>query len=187
MILLNRKVVGVSEPALSRFLLRARRAAGVRGTVNLLVTSSAAMRLLNRQFRRLDKPTDVLSFPAEAAAGGKSHRSSKRPALVGEIAISGEIAVENARRLGHPAAVEIKILALHGLLHLAGFDHERDNGEMARKEVQLRQVLKLPATLIERAEMDEDGPGATSRKRISMNSRSTSRSASSAKRTRKSA
>jgi probable rRNA maturation factor len=72
--------------------------------------------------------------------------------IVGDIAISAEIAASNAKQLGHSEAEEIKILALHGILHLAGFDHERDNGEMAAEEVRLRSALKLPTGLIERSE-----------------------------------
>ena len=72
--------------------------------------------------------------------------------LAGEIAISADVAVHNAANLGHSAADEVKILTLHGILHLAGFDHERDNGEMARKESALRRKLGLPAALIERVQ-----------------------------------
>jgi probable rRNA maturation factor len=100
------------------------------------------MRSLNSRFRGKDKATDVLSFPAGLGVGGR---------LAGEIAISAEIAAQNAARLGHTPALEIKVLALHGVLHLAGFDHERDNGQMARKEVQVREKLRLPCTLIERS------------------------------------
>jgi probable rRNA maturation factor len=103
------------------------------------------MRALNRQFRSKNKATDVLSFPA-GVSGGTRPRN-----LAGEVAVSAEIAMRNAERLGHSAAEEVKILALHGILHLAGFDHERDNGEMARKEAKLRQALRLPAALIERS------------------------------------
>lgn len=145
-VILQKKVAGVSERGLERFVLRARRAAGLRGRVNVLVTGSAAVRLLNREFRSQNKTTDVLSFPAGLPSAG-----SRKAALAGEIAISADIAVQNAVRLGHSAAEEIKILALHGMLHLAGFDHERDNGEMARKEEKLRRALKLPVALIERA------------------------------------
>ena len=101
------------------------------------------MRGLNSQFRDNNRATDVLSFPAEGRVRGKAQ-------LAGEIAISADIAVQNAARLGHSAALEIKVLVLHGILHLAGFDHERDNGEMARKEAKLRQELNLPVALIER-------------------------------------
>jgi probable rRNA maturation factor len=144
----QKKIPGLSAAALGRFVLQARRAAGLRGTVNVLVTSSAAVRALNREFRQQDKATDVLSFPAKQVADGLGKRSD----LAGEIAVSADVAVQNAVRLGHSAAQEIKILTLHGVLHLAGFDHERDNGEMARKELRLRRVLKLPAALIERVQ-----------------------------------
>ena len=70
--------------------------------------------------------------------------------IAGDVAISADIAAANARRLGHSAGEEIKILVLHGVLHLAGFDHETDDGKMARKEVRLRKALGLPAGLIER-------------------------------------
>jgi probable rRNA maturation factor len=132
---------------LDRFVLRARRAAGLRGAVNVLITSSAAVRSLNRRFRAQDNATDVLSFPSSLP----SRKAGKRPALAGDIAISAEIAAQNAAPLKHSTAEEVKILILHGMLHLAGFDHERDNGEMARKELKLRRALGLPAALIERA------------------------------------
>jgi len=140
-VVLKKRVSGLSEAALAKFLLRARHAAGLPGKVNVLVTGSRELQRLNRTFRGKDKPTDVLSFPAlpEAADG-----------LAGDIAISAEIAASNARRLGHGAADEIKILLLHGALHLAGYDHEHDQGEMARKEQQLRKALGLPIGLIER-------------------------------------
>jgi len=70
--------------------------------------------------------------------------------LAGDVAISSDIARKNARTLGHPPAEEIKILTLHGVLHLAGFDHESDSGEMAREENRLRRQLGLPTGLIER-------------------------------------
>ena len=146
MVILQKKVAGLSESALNRFVLRARRAAGLRGTVNVLVTGSAAVRSLNRQFRGKNKATDVLSFPAASPAEGPRNR----PGLAGEIVISADIAAQNAVRLGHSPAHEIRILTLHGILHLAGMDHERDNGEMARQEARFRRMLKLPAALIER-------------------------------------
>jgi probable rRNA maturation factor len=135
----------LSAGTLERFVLRARKAVGLRAPVNVLVTGSSVVRSLNRQFRGQNKATDVLSFPASLSA-----ESRKKPTLGGEVAISADIALQNSLRLGHPVAQEIKILALHGLLHLAGFDHERDNGEMARKEQTLRRALRLPAALIER-------------------------------------
>ncbi len=73
--------------------------------------------------------------------------SRARSGLSGELAISADIARENAAHIGHSVAAEIKILVLHGILHLAGFDHEIDNGEMARREKHLRRQLKLEAGL----------------------------------------
>jgi probable rRNA maturation factor len=99
------------------------------------------MQALNRRFRKKDKPTDVLSFPVLPGIATR---------LAGDIAISAEIAVQNARTLGHSPAEEIKVLALHGILHLRGYDHESDEGQMARREQKLRRELRLPVTLIER-------------------------------------
>jgi len=135
----------LNEDTLNRFVLRARKTVGLRAPVNVLVTSSAAMRVLNCQFRGKNKATDVLSFPSASPA---VHGEKRK--LAGDVAISADIARENSVRLGHSVAQEIKILALHGILHLAGFDHERDNGEMARKEAELRRALRLPPALIER-------------------------------------
>ncbi len=154
MVILQKKVVGLNEDALNRFVLRARKAVGVPGQVNVLVTSSAAVRSLNRQFRSQNKATDVLSFPFIPSTS----ESRKGPRLAGEIAISADIALQNSAHLGHPVAQEIKILALHGILHLAGFDHERDNGEMARKEATLRRALRLPDALIERVQRERVQP-----------------------------
>ena len=142
LVILQKRVVGLTELALDRFVSRARRAIGLRASVNVLVTSNAELRELNRCFRGRNQPTDVLSFPA--LPGLKPH-------FAGDIAISAEIAAHNARALGHSAAEEIKILVLHGILHLRGYDHERDGGKMARKEEKLRRTLRLPAGLIERA------------------------------------
>ena len=139
MVIVRAKVSGVSRHGLERFLVRARRAAGLAGEVNVLLTGNAEMRRLNREFRGQDRETDVLSFPASANGAG------------GELAISATMAASNARLLGHSAGKEVQVLILHGLLHLAGYDHERDHGRMARKEAQLRRALGLPVGLIERA------------------------------------
>ena len=141
MVILRKPVAGLSDTALARFLTRATRAAKLRGLVNVLVTTSRELQRLNRRFRGIDNPTDVLSFPPMAGLAG---------GFAGDIAISAEIAARNARRLGHAAAQEIKILALHGVLHLAGYDHESDNGQMAAKECRLRKSLDLPVGLMER-------------------------------------
>ncbi len=152
MVILQKKVAGVNEETLNRFVLRARKVAGLRRPVNVLVTSSAAIRSLNHQFRSQNKATDVLSFPSISSGPN----SGKRQKVAGDVAISADIALQNSVRLGHPVAQEIKILVLHGILHLAGFDHERDNGEMARKEAKLRRALRLPAALIERVQSTND-------------------------------
>ncbi len=139
MVIFRRRVAGLSDAALSRFVSRATRAAGLRGAVNVLVTGSRELRALNSRFRGQDQATDVLSFPPFFSDG-----------FAGDMAISAEIAARNAKRLGHSAAEEIKILALHGILHLAGYDHERDSGQMAQKEVRLQRSLGLAEGLIER-------------------------------------
>jgi probable rRNA maturation factor len=120
------------------FATKAKRAVGARGELSIRITSSAEMRKLNLRFRQKNKPTDVLSFPADTAE------------VAGDIAISAEIAATNAGQLGHSVDTELKILILHGLLHLAGYDHERDAGEMQAKEAKLRRQLRLPVGLIER-------------------------------------
>ena len=148
LVIFRKRIAGLSAPTLERFVLRARRMIHLRDTVNVLVTNNSELRALNRRFRGADKATDVLSFPAPAQELSKMRRSA------GEVAISADIARENARRMGHTAANEVKILTLHGILHLAGFDHERDYGEMARKEKRLRQQLKLEAGLIERVKIE---------------------------------
>jgi probable rRNA maturation factor len=142
LVIFRKSIFGLSKLALTRFIARARRTAGLRGTANVLVTSNAEMKSLNRRFRGKDKPTDVLSFPAAPDANKD---------LAGDIAISAEIATQNARALGHDPGVEVKILTLHGILHLRGYDHERDHGQMARREQKLRRELNLPVGLIERA------------------------------------
>jgi probable rRNA maturation factor len=144
MVIFRKPVSGTSEQTLARFLARARRAAGVRGGVTVVVTGNRELRDLNRRFRGKDKPTDVLSFPVM----GQDENDSE-----GDIAISADIAADNAVRLGHAASTELKILVLHGLLHLAGYDHESDNGQMARREARLRRELRLPLSLIERTQV----------------------------------
>ena len=139
LIILRKPVRDVSAAALSRFAARAQTAAHLRGEVTVLITGNREIQGLNREFRKKNKPTDVISFPSEADG------------IAGDIAISADIARSNGRELGHGTLAELKILILHGMLHLAGFDHERDNGEMARKETRLRRELGLPTGLIERA------------------------------------
>lgn len=141
LIILRKRVPGLTQASLARFVSRASHAAHLRGAVNVLVTSSRELQRLNQRFRRKNQPTDVLSFPATLGL---------IDGFAGDVAISAEIAARNAQRLGHAVAEEIKILALHGVLHLAGYDHEHDQGEMARREERLRISLGLPTGLIER-------------------------------------
>jgi probable rRNA maturation factor len=150
-VIFQKRVADLTEVALERFVARAREAVGLKGMVDVLVTSNAEMNSLNLQFRGKDKATDVLSFPA-------SQGNTRQP-FAGEIAIASEIAAQNARALGHTVAQEVKILVLHGILHLCGYDHERDNGQMARRERQLRQRLRLPVGLIERTGAESSSAG----------------------------
>lgn len=144
---------GVSHAGLERFARRAQKLAGVKGEVAVLVTSSRKVQALNRRFRRKDKPTDVLSFPGTQG---------------GDIAICAEIARRNAVRLGHSVSDELRVLVLHGILHLAGYDHEADSGQMAALEARLRSRLELPVGLIQRSSSVptvQRGAGETSARR----------------------
>jgi probable rRNA maturation factor len=142
-----------------------------RGTVALAVVPDSRVRSLNRQYREKDQNTDVLSFPADDEAGlttpaprsrdadrrGPAPRSRGaglvRPAaFLGDIVIAAGVARRQAREASHPLQTELRILALHGLLHLLGYDHEQDSGQMARLERRLRRQGGLRAGLIERAE-----------------------------------
>jgi probable rRNA maturation factor len=111
---------------------------------NTLITGDADLRRLNRDFRGLDYPTDVLSFPSEPSPAGENS--------LGDLAISLARARAQARQFGHSTEQEIQILMLHGLLHLLDYDHEVDNGRMARAEKRWRSLLKLPGGLIERVQ-----------------------------------
>jgi probable rRNA maturation factor len=106
--------------------------------VACLITDDRESRALNRRFLRKNFPTDVLSFPSSNGTAG-------------EMAISLDRAAAQAAGFGHSVEEELRILMLHGLLHLAGMDHEIDNGHMARAEARWRKRLKLPPGLVERA------------------------------------
>ena len=130
-----------SRQTLARFLREAQAAVKLRGHVSVLLTTDAAIRRLNRQFRGKNKATDVLSFPAAEPGPLK---------IAGDLAISIPTARTQAEDRGHSLAMEIKVLMLHGLLHLAGYDHETDAGQMARREQKLRGSLRFSQGLIER-------------------------------------
>ena len=112
-----------------------------RRAFHCLITNDAELQSLNRTWRKKDYPTDVLSFP----------QSDDRDTYLGDIAISLQRARAQAREWGHSTEDELRILMLHGLLHLKGMDHEADAGEMARTERRWRRKLGLPTGLIERA------------------------------------
>ncbi len=95
------------------------------------------MRGLNRQFRQVDKATDVLSFPV----GRQPAEPERGEGYLGDVVISVETANRQALAQRHPLETELQILMIHGLLHLLGYDHERDHGQMRRKELALRREL----------------------------------------------
>jgi probable rRNA maturation factor len=139
---------GLRRRPLGEFLKTAAAAVAPGCPVTCLITDDRELQDLNRAFRHKDSPTDVLSFPNsnEAASGDSTGAAG------GEIAISLDRAAAQAAGFGHAIEDELRILMLHGLLHLAGMDHETDRGQMARTEALWRKRLKLPPGLVERAE-----------------------------------
>jgi probable rRNA maturation factor len=145
----------VRRRALATWLARVS-PARARGVVSIALVSDRRMRALNREYRGQDMVTDVLSFPALSARPSALRRSSHQlPAtshrLLGDLAIASGVARRQARDGGHSLLTELKVLALHGLLHLLGYDHERDGGRMQRIEERLRRRGGLRTGLIERA------------------------------------
>jgi probable rRNA maturation factor len=126
--------------------------ARARGAVTIAVVSDNRMRVLNRSFRGKDVATDVLSFPVRdwAAAGAGA---------LGDIVIAAGVARRQAAEAGHAFSTELRVLALHGLLHLLGYDHETDSGGMARAEARLRRKAGLKEGLIGRARAQRQGGG----------------------------
>jgi probable rRNA maturation factor len=118
-----------------------------RGSVVVALVSDARVRALNKRYRRKDYATDVLSFPA----GHGLEKSAQHEGSLGDIVIARGVARRQARDAHHPESTELRILALHGLLHLLGYDHERDNGTMQNAERRLRREGGLREGLIERA------------------------------------
>jgi probable rRNA maturation factor len=137
MIVNRQRLVPVAVQPLKDFCERVRRELHFPPeSVTVQLISDDAMSRLNRDYRKKQGPTDVLSFPAK---NGKPHPEDQ--AYVGDIAISPETARRNARRFSRALPVEIRILILHGMIHLAGYDHETDHGEMDRLERRLRRRL----------------------------------------------
>ena len=119
------------------------------GEVAVALVSDRRMRSLNREFRGRDYATDVLSFPTGQTRTGQSSR--EEAGHLGDIVIATGVASRQAARLGHSLRDEFRVLALHGLLHLLGYDHEQDGGAMARVEKRLGTRGGLRAGLIGRA------------------------------------
>jgi probable rRNA maturation factor len=138
-----------ASPGLARWLAGVA-PRGAHGTMTVALVSDARMRAFNRQFRGKDYATDVLSFPTHAAPLPRFSPKSLGPRHLGDIVIATGVARKQARTAGHAATEELRILALHGLLHLLGYDHERDNGQMARVERRLRRKGGLREALTER-------------------------------------
>jgi probable rRNA maturation factor len=124
-------------PGLARWL-QGTAPRGTRGAVVVALVSDARVQKLNARYRAKNSPTDVLSFAAEEVG------------FLGEVVIASGVARRQARQAGHSVQVELRILALHGLLHLLGYDHEHDDGRMARVERRLRRKGGLGEGLIER-------------------------------------
>jgi probable rRNA maturation factor len=131
------------------------------GIVTIALVGDGAIRRLNRQFRGVDRATDVLSFPGDGpqAPGRRPRRRVALPGpeaggpgpVLGDIAIATGVARRQARRQRHSLQTELRVLALHGVLHLLGYDHEADRGRMQRVEERLRRRAGLPSGLIARA------------------------------------
>jgi probable rRNA maturation factor len=123
-----------------------------RGTVSVALVGDARIRALNRTYRRKNGATDVLSFPTNPQAPiPNSQFLIPNSQFLGDIVIARGVARRQAAEAGHSETVELRVLALHGLLHLLGYDHERDNGRMRRIEQRLRRQGGLREGLIERA------------------------------------
>jgi probable rRNA maturation factor len=151
-VLLNRQRARRVEPArLRRVLGEAAAALRVSGELALVLAGDRTVRTLNARYRGKDKSTDVLSFPGPCGGHARSETSRRRAAHcsacargegeLGDVVISVPTAERNARRLGRTLPRELDVLALHGFLHLLGYDHETDNGTMDRLERRLRMRL----------------------------------------------
>ena len=165
MIFNRQSAVRVPTLVLERFLARLRRKLRVPAdAVTVCFVTNAQIARWNREFRRKRGPTDVLSFPAESSDVGDKKRSARRSSrsresvnarksvlssassfspYLGDIAIAPAVARANARRLGRTLADELRVLILHGVIHLLGYDHETDHGQMDRFEQSLRRSLGL--------------------------------------------
>jgi probable rRNA maturation factor len=148
MILNRQSRIPLEDRVLARFLTSVRRELKLgRREVTVCFLEDREIARLNGKFRGKPKPTDVLSFPA-SGRGDSGFPQDDLPhnngaKVLGDIAISPQAARRNAKRFGRTLEEEIRILILHGVLHLAGYDHEADHGEMERIETRLRRKLGL--------------------------------------------
>ncbi len=143
---------------------------GARGDVTVALISDGRMKALNRTFLGKHSATDVLSFPAardsergDGHAAPAASGSAARPYL-GDIVIASGVAQRQAKDAGHSLATELRVLALHGLLHLLGYDHEKDGGEMAREEERLRRKGGLGRGVIDRTATSPRTPARHARR-----------------------
>jgi probable rRNA maturation factor len=147
MILNRQRRIPLAVGPLTSFCVQVRRELGFpEESVTVCFVSDTAIARMNRKFRGKQGPTDVLSFPAHRSTRWARllQRRQTRPGhYVGDIVISPETARRYARRRSHGLASELRVLILHGMIHLAGFDHENDSGEMMQLERRLRRRLGL--------------------------------------------
>ncbi len=144
----HQRVVRLAMSPLETFLRHAKKGIGLHGDcVAVCLINEAEMARLNGTYRGKKKSTDVLSFPAEDQRGKPGSLAQQvrkaRGKFLGDIAISPKVARRNANSSGRKLSTELQVLILHGLLHLLGYDHETDRGEMARIEMRLRRRLGI--------------------------------------------
>lgn len=152
MILNRQRRIRLPLKQLERFLALAQREVRLPAdSVTVCLVSNAEIARWNRSYRHKQGPTDVLSFPADDTGptakrkptARRSRSSVRSSSYIGDIAIAPEVARRNARRFGRTLEDEMRILILHGMLHLMGYDHETDTGQMDRRERRLRHTLGL--------------------------------------------
>jgi len=156
MVINRQRRVSVASPSLKRFFARIAKLLDISpDAATVCLVTNAQIARWNRTYRGKAKPTDVLSFPAEAAATKKHTVGRGKPSLsrryspsrngsyLGDIAIAPAVARRNARESGRAFEDEMRVLMLHGLLHLLGYDHESDGGQMERLELRLRRQLGI--------------------------------------------
>jgi probable rRNA maturation factor len=151
MIVNRQRRVRIPVQDLNQFLASAQKRLRVpTGAVTVALVSDLEMKRWNRAFRGKNRPTDVLSFPLEETPRTPKKRARRLSSpgnagdpYLGDIAIAPAVARKNARRFGRTFTAEMRILILHGILHLMGYDHETDQGQMDRRESLLRRELGL--------------------------------------------